>query len=417
MQDTFLIATTHHLFVLDENNQVYRLHTGKGLYFGLTTDGKHIFVACRNEVDYSRCLQSRGDILILDAISLKIVDTLNANFALRDMHGIAYIDNKLWVTCSYDNLIAIYDFAEKKWTKWYPAPDPQARDCDVNHFNTVELVNDKIGIIAHNFGYSDFLFYDKNTLDLISIKKFANQAHNIFMINNVLATCSSANGLLMSMDDWVLRTGGYPRGVGQGKKSILIGISVVLNRGLRGNASGVLRQLNKKWHYMRDYVLPNVGEITAILPISPNKKALSSFEKWADVKHYIMEYNEYHPGNIYTPNSFSSSPDWHQSEETHRWTASREASMEIIVNPGERKIRIDCYNGFSGHYRVNILVNGREMAVIKWTQEGCAQVDFLLPVDIKGRATLTFKVPALWKPRNGDQRRLGLGIREVRLEN
>jgi hypothetical protein len=126
------------------------------VYYGIAMDEKHLYVACRNEVegptDASAREKERGSILVFDAASLTLITELcPSDFPLRDVHGAAFIDGKLFVTCTYDNLIAIYDTLTGRWDKWYPALDPSARDY-VNHLNTVVPLDDKIGVLAHNMG-------------------------------------------------------------------------------------------------------------------------------------------------------------------------------------------------------------------------------------------------------------------------
>jgi hypothetical protein len=88
----FLITTTHHLLAFDGRRNFFRVHSGKGLYYGLARDERHIYVSCRNETggpsDPALRAAEWGSILVLDAVSLSPVGELRpADFALRDVHA------------------------------------------------------------------------------------------------------------------------------------------------------------------------------------------------------------------------------------------------------------------------------------------------------------------------------------------
>lgn len=130
---------------------------------------------------------------MLDAASLLPISELRPDeFPLRDVHGIACFNSKLWVSCSFDNLVAVFDTATRRWMKWYPSIDLAARDHDVNHFNTIVPDGERICILAHNNGPSHLLFYDRSSLELCSVLKLGQQAHDVFPVGAAVATCSSA---------------------------------------------------------------------------------------------------------------------------------------------------------------------------------------------------------------------------------
>lgn len=70
----FLISTTHFLLAFDGHDRFFRVHTGKGLYYGLAQDGHQIYISCRNQtqgpVDATARAEEIGSVLILDAVSL-----------------------------------------------------------------------------------------------------------------------------------------------------------------------------------------------------------------------------------------------------------------------------------------------------------------------------------------------------------
>lgn len=102
----FLVTTTNHLLAIEPDaDEAFIVHSGQGIYYGITTDEQgSYYVACRNatagpESDIVRAGE-RGSILIFDN-SLSLVGEIISPFPLRDVHGIAHFDNRLWITCSY----------------------------------------------------------------------------------------------------------------------------------------------------------------------------------------------------------------------------------------------------------------------------------------------------------------------------
>ena len=84
----FLVSTTHYLLAVDaETGSVSQVHSGKGLYFGLTESSEGLlYAACRNategpENEGVRAAE-RGTILVLNR-DLEILGELCAPFPLR----------------------------------------------------------------------------------------------------------------------------------------------------------------------------------------------------------------------------------------------------------------------------------------------------------------------------------------------
>jgi hypothetical protein len=422
----FLLTTTHHLLALDDQGRFYRIHSGKGVYYGLASDHeRHLYVACRNQVkgsndDAERSRQT-GSILVLAVPSFAVIGELQPEFALRDVHGIACIDGKLWVTCAYDNLVAVYDIGRRQWRKWYPSTKPAARGRDVNHFNTITTVGDRFCVVAHNNGRSHLLFYAKPSLELCSACELGREAHDAFSVGGGVATCSSRDGVLLSTAGWILRTGGYPRGIAFAGDSVLLGISQIAPRGMRHQASGVLRRFTRQWCHVADYLLSAVGMILAILPIDIDENDLPKLEPWNQVQEHRAPNL---PGNAYRlgerESTVASSLEWHAGELTHRWTAAREAGMTVVVNPGETKVVVTARNGFPGAYAVEVCANGQSLGSIYWSEAKDARNEFLLPGGTQGKCEMILRVPHLWQPsscRLGsvDDRMLGVGIQTIQI--
>jgi hypothetical protein len=422
----FLLTTTHHVLAFDGQDRFFRVHSGNGLYYGIAKDGRHTYIACRNQtkgpVDAAARAEETGSILILDAVSLlPIAEIRPEEFPLRDVHGIAHFDGKLWVTSSFHNLVAGFDITARCWTKWYPSIHPSARDRDVNHFNTIVSDGENVCVLAHNNGPSHLLFYERSSLELDAVLELGCQAHDIFAADGGVATCSSADGMLVASTGWKLRTGAFPRGVAFGPDSILVGLSQMAQRSLRHEMSGIVRRFTPQWHHAADYVLPGVGMVLAILPMELDVSALAAWEPFA-ADCFYGEYNPLEPGNVYRVGENGNAvfaPEWHMGEKTHRWTAARKARMTIVVNPGERVLAITASSGFPGPYWTEVLLNGQMLGVLRWSQPGYASSEFTLPPGVQGSCEIVFRVPHLWQPSThlytGDRRNLGARIQEVKL--
>jgi hypothetical protein len=426
----FLLTTTHYLLAQDEQDHFFQVHSGRGLYYGIAEHENAIYVACRNNVEGPTDPASRakeaGSVLVFDAASLLLIDELcPAGFPLRDVHGMAYIDGKLFVTCSHDNLAAIYDPAARQWTKWYPAVDPGDRDRDVHHFNTIAVAGGRIGVLAHNNGPSQLFFYDKNSLELCSVLALGCQAHDIFPHARGLATCSSGDGVLLDDAGWVLRVGGFPRGIAFDDDCILVGVSSVASRSTRRDMSGVVRRFMPDWTHVADYVLNRVGMVLAIHRLARQSASISHLAPFSDTERFVRTYNRNEPGNVYAPGIAGSrsgvvGPEWHAAEGTRRWTAARDARMAIVVNPGETQVSVTAESSFTGPYSVEIRLNGATLGEMRWSAPGRISSEFTLLPGTQGENVVLFSVPHLWQPSacypgSQDQRWLGISIVQVSL--
>jgi hypothetical protein len=415
---------------MDDQERFYRIHSGRGLYYGLAKCGSTLYVACRGTtdgaIDASARAQENGSILVFDAHALTLKDELYPDgFRIRDAHGLACIDGKLFVACSYDNLIAIFDFATSRWEKWYPAIDMQARDRDIHHLNSIAVHEDKIVVLAHNKGPSHLLFYDPRTLDLCRVAQLGHHAHDIFRIGGELGVCSSAEGLLVSKQGWQLRTGGFPRGVEITEDAILVGISHVAERTNRNRVSSLVRRFSRTWLHTCDYVLEGVGMVLDILSLEIDEDSLARLEPFRQVRRFPGQYNEAMPGNVYAPGAAKPpvdvfTPEWHAPEGMHRWTAAREARMTIVANPGETTISVTALSAFPGLYHVEIYMGVHYLGRIEWTRAGQRTASFALPPGTRV-SELVFRVPHLWQPSKclqgaEDGRSLGTGVVAVTLQ-
>jgi hypothetical protein len=358
-----------------------------------------------------------GTVLVLDR-KFRVREELQPPFPLRDVHGIACFDGRVWVTCSYDNMVAIYDLATGDWTRWYP--DPAHRDHDVHHFNTIRFIGGQVCLVAHRFGPSEVMFYSYPSLQLDSAVPFGVMSHDLFRFDNALATCSSDDGWLVNRCGNRLRTGNFPRGVATTTNGNLIGISMHGPGNQRQFQDGVLRWYASDWRFRADYMLPGVGMVLDVLDMDGEEWSWESVEPWLSAEVTQGEYNRVAPGNLYLPDSFSSCTKgaplyWHASEKTHRWMAARNAELPIVINPGETRLWVDISSANPNPYCGEIRLNQQCLGSAVFSSPGLQRHEFRIPPDSAGNALLSFQVPFLWKPAelipgNCDGRLLGLAV-------
>jgi hypothetical protein len=423
----FLISTSQHLLLLETNRKtVYRVHSGKGLYYGLCLHHGRVIAGCRNRVpssDDDERGEERGSLLFFDE-RFGVENEVQPPFPLRDLHGIMSLGDTVWLTCAFDNLVAIFNPTTKIWRKWYPSVDPLARDRDVHHFNTIVNLGDRLALLAHNWGPSHVLFYRYPSLELDMVMPLGVHAHNIFLMDGSLATCSSAEGLLVAESGWRIRTGGFPRGLAATGEARLVGLSRNASREERSVADGVIRVFDDAWRFQTDYVLRGVGMILDILPISIDARALLRLDSWAHLQTYDGQYNPEHPGDSYFPGQQCEQancwPEWHAAEGSHRWTGACDASMTVTVNPGEDFLTVQAMSGFPEHYVTDVCLDGTSLGQLEFPTAGTTSATFSVKGYAGKQARLSFRVPWLWQPAahitgSRDARRLGIAVCSVRL--
>ena len=262
-----LLTTSHSFLLLDTNSgELHQLHRGHGLYYGIARHGDKLYVAARNRLVSSDIAQKdeRGEILIFDQ-ALQLCGTLNAPFPLRDLHEIAWHNGKLWATCSFDNMIAIYD--GKHWERWYPLGVGEDEPSDVNHFNSFMFDTDRVWILAHNHGDSELLAYNLATRELTQRIAMGRCGHNIWRENGQILSCSSLDGKLLGENGFSLETGGFPRGVAFDGNTRCVGISELAERGARDLTTGKVMIFDKNWKLHNEISLQQEGLILDLMPL------------------------------------------------------------------------------------------------------------------------------------------------------
>ena len=183
-------------------------------------------------------------------------------FPLRDIHQIQFHQNKLYVTCTFDNKIAIFD--GKKWHEFFP--DLNVKE-DFNHFNSIFLDDKYLYLTAHNLNRPSEIWKFKkpsiidlmmstikqNQIFLTKLDKFSLglQSHNIWIDDDEFFTCSSAEHSIVSSLGFSYRIGGFTRGLAVTDNYIFVGISELAERKDRMFTTSSIVVLSKHWEFIK----------------------------------------------------------------------------------------------------------------------------------------------------------------------
>jgi hypothetical protein len=270
----YLATTSHALLSIDSTTgAIETVHSGSGLYYGIASDGRNFYVAARRRLVSDARSEERGHILVFDH-ELKLVDTWDAPFPLRDMHQILWWCDRLWITCSFDNLIAITD--GRNWQRWYPLGEPASEPYDRNHFNSLAVHDDNLIVVAHNYGKSELLFFDAASLELQNRIQLGMQAHNVWQQGRgEWVTCSSGKERLVGSRRFKLKTGRFPRGYAATHDEIAIGLSERKERHERDFSCGAINIYDSRWRLRKQLELGRCGLVLDILALvsAPNAGA------------------------------------------------------------------------------------------------------------------------------------------------
>ena len=272
------MTTSQSLLLLEtQSGSGYCLDTGRHHYYGVARDLGHYYVGVRNRPNTSPIPkdQEKGSILCFDQAVCFLLE-IKPPFPIRDIHQILVYDGKLWVTCSFDNMIAVFDGIS--WDTWHPLGTSQEEPHDVNHFNSLTAFGNELCLVAHNWGattgkLSELHFFRMPDRRWVRSIKLGSQAHNAWLHEGDLMTCSSAEGLLVSAKGKKIDTGGFPRGIAYVGDEIHVGISEFASRPDRDLGRGWIQVFDREWNLLRTLDMTGEGMVTDMLAISPDDAA------------------------------------------------------------------------------------------------------------------------------------------------
>lgn len=268
--DELLVATSKSvLHVTPKTGELKEVHTGAGLYYGIATsdNGENIYVMARNNADPFNYLskeersKEQSKVLVMNR-SLQVIDEILPPHAVTDFHQATFHKGKLWITCTILNAIYIYDFSS--WEIWYPLENECKKGSDINHFNSISVINNQVHIVAHNFGKSEILVFDIDSRKLNKKISLGNCAHNVWYVDNALWVCDSANQALRSCNGRVVSLQGFTRGVAEFSKGFYIGSSGLAERSDRKDVDSQIYVLTPNLDYIRSIPVEGFGQILEI---------------------------------------------------------------------------------------------------------------------------------------------------------
>ena len=268
-----LVTTSRSFLALNlETGGAKEIHTGSGLYFGISFADNAIFVAARNNYDPFEYLDNlehfSGSVFVFDYNFNKLgeinMPTPTTAATLRDLHQILFFDGKLWMACALDNMVNINDF--EGWDYWFPSEDKKERWKDIHHFNSLWLDFDleSIYILAHNRGPSDIWKFSYPDLELEDKIELGVEAHNIWKLNNKFYTCNSKEGTVVSEDGFTVDVGDFTRGAAITNKYFIIGTSDIAKKDERHRSSGAIHIYNTEWEKIRQINIDDFGQVNDI---------------------------------------------------------------------------------------------------------------------------------------------------------
>ncbi|MCL5033285.1 MAG: hypothetical protein M1542_08585 [Thermotogae bacterium] len=264
-----LFITVGNQIAIVENDQVI-YHPLNEFAHGIEIFNNQLFIAVRefqSIIDYN--------IKVFD-LKFNLIKTLQSPYKLQDVHEIMIHNNKLWITCAYDDKIVIYDFETDKWQEWYPLgiPEPipnieDIRKYDHHHFNSIMIDENYIYLMANNLQYahSELHTFDLSFNHLSSIQ-IGKQSHNIWEKGDELLVCSSAEQKIIGTKGFNLDLSDketFIRGVTiTPEGDIYIGASLIAPREERQLLYSKIYHLDKNYKLLDTFTMDQIGAIYAI---------------------------------------------------------------------------------------------------------------------------------------------------------
>ncbi len=268
----FLVSTSRALLLFDADRKTFDVvHEGKGLYYGISRFPEGYLVAARNRMVSSQdpIDQERGEILVFSN-RLALTGQWQAPFPLRDMHQIRWFKGELWVTCTFEDMIAVR-VDSGAWRKWFPLGEGPPGTPERYHFNSLSFFENRLAVLAHNHGLS--VVYEFDALghgDLVNQFSLGVQAHNLWVDGGQWHVCSSAEGTVCGQfSGEVALTGGFPRGVSAWNAGWLVGISEIAERKDRDFSNAQVCGFDKNWRECFRVGLQGFGLVLDIEPLNP----------------------------------------------------------------------------------------------------------------------------------------------------
>jgi hypothetical protein len=328
-----LIASVGSLFAYEpKTNETWTIDRGKGTYFGISYNDDNIFVSCQfHKRDKPQTVETQrsedGAILVYD-YEMRLEEIIKPkDFQLSNIHQIYCYKDKLYVTCSFDNSIAVYDILKNTWEKMIPEGIAY-RDQEVNcHYNSIISKDGSLWITSNlKYGFNSQFLNPDNFLEFNDSEKWetemikvdpntgkktgsidttrnrgARLTHNLWEEDNKWYMCGSEGFLWDNEGNKVdlpdLKKSlivGLPRGsiIQPVKNRKFIGVSEIAAIQDRHKGSNKILEFDFGWKLLKEYSFQNRGGLADMRePGIADLSHPSYLGKEVDIKYFSEYYN------------------------------------------------------------------------------------------------------------------------------
>src|ERR1700733_7087510 len=272
-----LVSTSNSVLAFDTSTAAaFAVDRSRGLYYGLARTPRGLIAAARRRMMSSSVpmVEERGCLIVFPSETPSYV--IESPIALRDLHGITYCSGSLLLTSTLDEKIVI--LRDGYWDSWHPIGQPAQEAIDKSHINTIVSTSDGLFVMLHNLGDSEVLRFDEVGGRLLDRFQIGKQAHNIWFDEGKMRVCSSGEGRIVGVDNFVLKTGGFPRGYATDGRHRVIGVSETVERPARDNSIVTLLHMDRDYRTIERFIFPDEGMVLDLL--------------WIDDKEFLdLEHN------------------------------------------------------------------------------------------------------------------------------
>lgn len=264
MTDTLLVSTYRSLLRVEPRSRSSLvMHTGLGLYYGITWDQSGITVAARWYPWYMPTSHIERPVRIRFNRDLTLRDVASLPAAAGGVHQISRIGDQTFYACSREDAYLVE--SEGEYAVWRPSPDPSHHGRDTHHFNSIWSDEDHLFLVGHNRGPSDVWVFERHSRRFVKKLRMGEWAHNVWRLDGQLSVCNSRLGRIETQSGEVLaETGGFPRGVAVTDDRIYVGVSGRAHRMMRWVGRSDLLVFDRSWNLLDSIDLGHNGGVNEI---------------------------------------------------------------------------------------------------------------------------------------------------------
>ncbi|BBI35676.1 DUF4915 domain-containing protein [Cohnella abietis] len=342
------------------------------------------------------------------------------NSSKLDYHGMAIgPDGLIYIVETARNTIAIHE--STSFRKVDEIVINKIQDKDINHINDLSIVGNRLYLsmfsIDSNWGesrdYTRGIIAEYNLITNDFVKTHVenlHMPHSVKIIEDELYYCNSLGLSLNKGNNRIASLGGFTRGLAHDTWNYYVGQSE-------------MRHLSRALKHV-----PNFSVDCGIHIIEKTTKSSRFLHLPASEVYDIVILSEgernfpdsFDPSNESLMKLFISLSDWNFGEDTHVWTAAKQATVQLHKYRGRDKLILDLRNGYPGELDCDILVNSRLIGTAKFTEPEDQQLQFSLDSVHPGPIAITLSVSRLWSPvdvsESDDNRILGIAVKSIQIK-